>query len=145
VDGTDYSLIDGGFNNHQSGWINGDFNYDNVIDGTDYSFIDGGFNNQGAALDSAADQTAAAATSEVANAAVTTPTAANPSISLQKTTATIFSASVVGASRGTHSSVSSLAQPPQIDSSVQPIVWSNRDIRFDDLLNVTNESFIQRG
>src|SRR6185295_15700265 len=48
VDGTDYSLIDNGFNFSLSGWINGDFNYDAHIDGTDYALIDNAFNFQSA-------------------------------------------------------------------------------------------------
>jgi predicted outer membrane repeat protein len=47
VDGTDYSLIDHGFNAHSTGWQNGDFNYDGKIDGSDYSLIDNAFNMQG--------------------------------------------------------------------------------------------------
>jgi hypothetical protein len=47
VDGTDYSLIDHGFNNSATGWQNGDFNYDGKIDGSDYSLIDNAFNLQG--------------------------------------------------------------------------------------------------
>jgi autotransporter-associated beta strand protein len=52
VDGTDYSLIDVGYNSQTgdtplAGWINGDFNYDGHIDGSDYSLIDNAFNMQG--------------------------------------------------------------------------------------------------
>ena len=50
IDGTDYSLIDNGFNNSLNGWFAGDYDYNGVIDGTDYSLIDNSFNNQGAAL-----------------------------------------------------------------------------------------------
>jgi hypothetical protein len=50
VDGSDYTLIDNGFNNHLTGWLNGDFNYDNVVDGSDYTLIDNAFNTQGAQL-----------------------------------------------------------------------------------------------
>ncbi len=46
VDGSDYTLIDNGFNTHATGWINGDFNYDGVIDGSDYTLIDNAFNTQ---------------------------------------------------------------------------------------------------
>jgi hypothetical protein len=48
VDGTDYSMIDVGYNNHGAltGWVNGDFNYDGHIDGSDYSLIDNAFNLQ---------------------------------------------------------------------------------------------------
>jgi len=76
VDGTDYSLVDGGFNNRKTGWINGDFNYDNVVDGTDYSLIDGGFNNQGAALASGEIQTVGVSASEISNRSQTAATAA---------------------------------------------------------------------
>jgi autotransporter-associated beta strand protein len=52
VDGTDYSMIDVGYNSQSggsrlSGWANGDFNYDGKIDGSDYSLIDNAFNLQG--------------------------------------------------------------------------------------------------
>jgi predicted outer membrane repeat protein len=52
VDGTDYSLIDVGYNSHgvKTGWQNGDFNYDGKIDGSDYSLIDNAFNMQGTSL-----------------------------------------------------------------------------------------------
>jgi hypothetical protein len=47
VDGSDYTLIDNGFNNKLTGWSNGDFNYDGVIDGSDYTLIDNAYNMQG--------------------------------------------------------------------------------------------------
>ena len=50
VDGSDYSLIDNGFNTTATGWFNGDFNYDGVINGSDYTLIDNSFNQQGAQL-----------------------------------------------------------------------------------------------
>jgi autotransporter-associated beta strand protein len=55
VDGSDYTLIDAGFNSQHSaspltGWQNGDFNYDGVIDGSDYTLIDNAFNTQGSTL-----------------------------------------------------------------------------------------------
>ncbi len=50
VDDTDYSLIDNGFGNSLTGWVNGDFNYDGTIDDTDYSLIDGAFGNQNGQL-----------------------------------------------------------------------------------------------
>jgi autotransporter-associated beta strand protein len=55
INGTDYTLIDNGFNsqstaNPLSGWRNGDFNYDGKINGDDYSMIDNAFNMQGASL-----------------------------------------------------------------------------------------------
>jgi autotransporter-associated beta strand protein len=48
VNGSDYTLIDNGFNSGESGWRNGDFNYDGVINGDDYMLIDNAFNTQGA-------------------------------------------------------------------------------------------------
>jgi PEP-CTERM motif len=45
VDGSDYSLIDNGFNQGLTGWLNGDYNYDGHVDGSDYSLIDNSFNN----------------------------------------------------------------------------------------------------
>jgi hypothetical protein len=47
VDGSDYTLIDNGFNSGKAGWRNGDFNYDGVINGDDYMLIDNAFNTQG--------------------------------------------------------------------------------------------------
>ncbi len=46
VNGSDYTLIDNGFNNGLNGWRNGDFNYDGVINGDDYTLIDNAFNTQ---------------------------------------------------------------------------------------------------
>ncbi len=46
VDGSDYPLIDNGFNNLLTGWYNGDFNYDGVLNGSDYTLIDNAFNTQ---------------------------------------------------------------------------------------------------
>jgi len=50
VTAADYIQIDNGFQNHLTGWSNGDFNYDGVINGDDYTLIDNAFNSQGAAL-----------------------------------------------------------------------------------------------
>ncbi len=50
VNGSDYTLIDNGFNNNLTGWHNGDFNYDGVVNGDDYTLIDNSFNTQGASL-----------------------------------------------------------------------------------------------
>jgi len=50
IDGTDYSLIDNGFNNQLTGWLWGDYDYNGVVDGTDYSLIDNSFNNQGSPM-----------------------------------------------------------------------------------------------
>ena len=50
IDGTDYALIDTGFNTSLNGWFYGDFDYTGTVDGTDYALIDNAFNNQGAPL-----------------------------------------------------------------------------------------------
>jgi hypothetical protein len=50
IDATDYSLIDNGYVNRLSGWINGDFDYNGIIDATDYALIDNAFINQGLPL-----------------------------------------------------------------------------------------------
>ncbi|WP_428937018.1 DPP IV N-terminal domain-containing protein [Fontivita pretiosa] len=50
IDATDYSLIDNGYVNSLSGWINGDFDYSGVIDATDYALIDNAYVNQSGAL-----------------------------------------------------------------------------------------------
>jgi unsaturated chondroitin disaccharide hydrolase len=47
VDGSDYTLIDNGFNTHATGWHSGDFNYDGVVNGDDYTLIDNVFNTHG--------------------------------------------------------------------------------------------------
>jgi autotransporter-associated beta strand protein len=59
VNSTDYTMIDNGFVNQLTGWINGDFNYDGIVNGSDYTLIDNAFNTQGAPL---ADQLAAITT-----------------------------------------------------------------------------------
>ena len=46
----DYSHTDNGFNNHRSGWFNGDFDYNGAVDFDDYSLIDQAFNSQGAVI-----------------------------------------------------------------------------------------------
>jgi autotransporter-associated beta strand protein len=61
VDGSDYSLIDYGYSNGLTGWLNGDFNYDGVVDGSDYSLIDNAYNNQTASLTSQAEVAASTA------------------------------------------------------------------------------------
>ncbi|WP_428936719.1 hypothetical protein [Fontivita pretiosa] len=50
IDATDYSLIDNGYVNSLSGWINGDFDYSGAIDATDYALIDNAYVNQSGAL-----------------------------------------------------------------------------------------------
>src|SRR5205823_1786138 len=50
VNSTDYFLIDNGFLNNRSGWINGDFDFSGTINSTDYFLIDNAFLNQGGAL-----------------------------------------------------------------------------------------------
>jgi autotransporter-associated beta strand protein len=71
VDGTDYSMIDVGFNSQAgdtplAGWVNGDFNYDGKIDGSDYSLIDNAFNMQGSNGLASPMNMVAANTSEIA-------------------------------------------------------------------------------
>ena len=46
----DYVRIDLGFNNHLTGFRNGDFNYDGVVNFDDYVIIDIAFNQQGSRL-----------------------------------------------------------------------------------------------
>ena len=47
VNGSDYTLIDNGYNAKLTGWRNGDFNYDGVVNGDDYILIDNAFNTEG--------------------------------------------------------------------------------------------------
>jgi autotransporter-associated beta strand protein len=47
VDDTDYFLIDQGFANGSSGWINGDFDGNGMVDDTDYFLIDNAAAGQG--------------------------------------------------------------------------------------------------
>jgi autotransporter-associated beta strand protein len=68
VDGSDYTLIDAGFNSGGTltGWYNGDFNYDGKIDGSDYTLIDNAFNTQGASLGSNPLALIASSTAQIA-------------------------------------------------------------------------------
>jgi hypothetical protein len=50
VDGDDYFLLNNGYLNGLSGWLNGDFDYNGVVDGTDYFLLNNGFLNQGSGL-----------------------------------------------------------------------------------------------
>jgi len=50
IDATDYSLIDNGYVNSLSGWLNGDFDYSGSIDATDYALIDNAYVNQAGSL-----------------------------------------------------------------------------------------------
>jgi len=50
IDATDYSLIDNGYVNSLTGWINGDFDYSGSIDATDYALIDNAYVNQAGPL-----------------------------------------------------------------------------------------------
>jgi autotransporter-associated beta strand protein len=70
VDGSDYTLIDNGFNVHLTGWYNGDFNYDGVVDGSDYTLIDNAFNTQGASLAAVIASTSAIATAQIAGSGI---------------------------------------------------------------------------
>jgi fibronectin-binding autotransporter adhesin len=71
VDGSDYTLIDAGFNSQTSaspasGWQNGDFNYDGKIDGSDYTLIDNAFNTQSSSLGTNPAALVASSTSQIA-------------------------------------------------------------------------------
>ncbi len=68
VNGSDYTLIDNGFNNSLTGWHNGDFNYDGIVNGDDYTLIDNAFNTQGASLAAAPAEMIATNTSQIAGA-----------------------------------------------------------------------------
>ena len=68
VNGSDYTLIDNGFNSQQTGWANGDFNYDGSINGSDYLLIDNVANAGITSLSTAvADEVTAAPTAIVAS------------------------------------------------------------------------------
>ncbi len=76
VNGSDYTLLDNGFNNRLTGWRNGDFNYDGVVNGDDYTLIDNAFNTQGASL--AADPTEDTLTSVSPNPSASKAATAKP-------------------------------------------------------------------
>jgi hypothetical protein len=78
VDGTDYSLIDTGFNGKLTGWRNGDFNYDGGVDGSDYSLIDNAFNSQGAPIPSAMMVAPATDRTSLRKTTLTAPSLGNP-------------------------------------------------------------------
>ncbi len=65
VNGSDYTLIDNGFNSRLVGWRNGDFNYDGVVNGDDYTLIDNAFNTQGASLAASANAAIAVSPSSI--------------------------------------------------------------------------------
>ncbi len=69
VNGSDFTLIDNGFNSALTGWRNGDFNYDGVVNGDDYTLIDNAFNTQGASLAVAPAEMVASDTAQIADAA----------------------------------------------------------------------------
>jgi hypothetical protein len=75
VDGSDYTLIDAGFNSAGSltGWQNGDFNNDGVVDGSDYTLIDNAFNTQGASLGTNPLALVAGATAQIAGGGSAVP------------------------------------------------------------------------
>ena len=85
VNGSDYTLIDNGFNTHNTGWLNGDFNYDGVVNGDDYLLIDNSFNSQGSPLAVGAQPAEMIAADTAQVAAVPEP--ANLTICLLGTTA----------------------------------------------------------
>ena len=67
VNGSDYTLIDNGFNNNLTGVRNGDFNYDGVVNGDDYTLIDNAFNTQNLGpLAVVSTEAVAAASAEIA-------------------------------------------------------------------------------
>ena len=72
VDGSDYSLIDGGYKTTKTGWYNGDFNYDGTIDGSDYALIDNAFNLQGSPLKFSPSALVAAVESATVSSVVST-------------------------------------------------------------------------
>ncbi len=65
VNGSDYTLIDNGFNNSLTGWHNGDFNYDGVVNGDDYTLIDNAFNTQGPSLAATSQEMLGGQTSQI--------------------------------------------------------------------------------
>ncbi len=77
VNGSDYTLIDNGFNNGRTGWHNGDFNYDGVVNGDDYTLIDNAFNTQASPL-AAQNISRIVPTPGAANNAAATHSAAPP-------------------------------------------------------------------
>jgi hypothetical protein len=84
VNGSDYTLIDNGFNSQGTaspltGWFNGDFNYDGVINGDDYMLIDNAFNMQSGSLAVDSSDVIAGSTEQIAGPVITPipePTAA---------------------------------------------------------------------
>jgi hypothetical protein len=120
VDGSDYTLIDAGFNSQKTanpltGWYNGDFNYDGQIDGSDYTLDDNAFNTQGVSL---AAQIAPAST----QASVVTRLAARPSA--------VFSNTQIAPS-------SSVPAPQQATASVASEIFStdSKNDKQDKVLN----------
>ncbi len=84
VNGSDYTLIDNGFNNSLVGWHNGDFNYDGIVNGDDYTLIDNAFNTQGLSLASAPSEMVASDTAQIAGGS--SPTAVPEPASLSMLT-----------------------------------------------------------
>ncbi len=82
VNGSDYTLIDNGFNNTLTGWHNGDFNYDGVVNGDDYTLIDNAFNTQGASLAADPEEMVAADTAQIAQSAPSVPEPASGVIAM---------------------------------------------------------------
>jgi hypothetical protein len=50
VDGGDFAQLVAGFQQHLTGWDNGDFNYDGVVNGEDLGLLVASYQQQGAAL-----------------------------------------------------------------------------------------------
>ncbi len=86
VNGSDYTLIDNGFNNRLTGWYNGDFNYDGVVNGDDYTLIDNAFNTQGPSLASNPAEMIAADTAQIAGSSSALPEPATTSALVFATT-----------------------------------------------------------
>jgi hypothetical protein len=66
VDGSDYTLIDNGYNAGLTGWLNGDFNGDGKVDATDYSLIDAAYLSHNASLAAELANPLAQSTAEIA-------------------------------------------------------------------------------
>jgi autotransporter-associated beta strand protein len=80
VDGSDYSLIDNGYQSESgahplTGWQNGDFNYDGVVNGSDYTLMDNAFNSQGVQIASQVARVAAQIAGAGTSSAVPEPAA----------------------------------------------------------------------
>ncbi len=50
IDDTDFFLINNGYGNNLTGWVNGDFDYSGVVDDTDFFLINNAYGQQGGTL-----------------------------------------------------------------------------------------------